>query len=246
MGYSSNQIYTNNGVEYLNDKDYETYMRLFGNPSAYVHPMYVGVEDSYHTTDPQGNVGPVNRTLSDYVKPSDNTLEPVYRGLASAPAIYGAGAAGWWGGPAAALWLTAGGLAANALHGRNATPADYQTLTDKGRSDYLREMATPQNRAVTLSGELSSMAPNPDDERLTNYLGRVLPYEDMVYYNPKTLAGKGKAYAYSQWARQRIKDRWREDMDAIEAQEMAEKYGLDLPDRYKEGGPFRVDPSSFK
>jgi hypothetical protein len=69
----------------------------------------------------------------------------------------------------------------------------------------------------------------------------VQPYEDMAYYNPETQAGKMRAFGLSNWAKNRIGNRWQGDMDAIEAQEMAKKYGFDLPGRYKGRGAFKVD-----
>ena len=140
------------------------------------------------------------------------------------------------------LWLTLGDTIMKGIHGDSWTPDKYQPITDKSRTHYLTEHLTPESRATDYS-PMSSDLPggNAPDQRLMKYLDKVQPYENMEYYNPKTQEGKMRAYGYSNWAKGRIGERWNKDQTAMEAQELAEKYGLELPDEYKLRGPFKAD-----
>ena len=149
-------------------------------------------------------------------------------------------------GPAVGLWLMGGDYLTRAVHGDSFTPDKYKTLTEAGRSHYLDpkgEHQNPRTRATNLLYADNGGYETRDrrEQELAKYLEDVQPYEDMAYFNPKTLEGKYRAYGLSNWANQRIKSRWRDDLDAMQAQNLASVYGLSTPERYKSGGPFKAD-----
>jgi hypothetical protein len=141
-------------------------------------------------------------------------------------------------------FLYAADVAMNAVHGNSWTPEKYKTLSLEARNQYLNDPGMAEVRAQDLS-PMSSDLPggNATDQRLVEYLQNVQPYDQMEYFNPRTLAGKQRAYAQTRWAKGRIGGRWKKDMDAIEAQELADKYGLEMPEDYKGSSYFKADYS---
>jgi hypothetical protein len=241
-------IYTNNFQPIdLTDEEYQVYMRNFVNQPTDPNQRPGSTPALTANLEPISQT-PQAGTLGQYYPNYEQGLygQAGRAGTQAGVAIAAAGAGAATGG-AAGLWMLAGDYIMRGVHGDSWTPDKYKTLTNAGRAHYLdpnAEHRNPTNRAIDFSP--ISSEDNAIDPRLINYLSRVQPYEDMAYYNPRTLAGKQKAYGYSEWAKQRIAERWRDDMDAIEAQELANRYGLDLPDRLKNRGPFKVNPNSFR
>jgi hypothetical protein len=239
----------------MSDQEYAIYNRTWVNPPN-PDPNQRETSMQAYDTGPDGSLIPVSQkpkpgNLQDYLGSNDPNLYGqvaqygAQTGAATAAGYGAAAAIGPWAGPLGGLWLMAGDAIMKGVHGDSWSPDKYKTLTAASRNDYLNEMATPENRARNL-GDISTEYDGPDNQRLTKYLADVQPYEDMVYYNPRTLSGKNKSYAYTEWAKQHLRSNWRRDVDSIEAQELAARYGLALPQGFDKRSPMSVDPASFK
>ena len=243
-----NQVMINGNYVDMNDADYNLYQRLYGpqDYSQYGAPMGYTYEQARDAGFlPAQTAAPVGGNLRDYYQQqplgaAGQIAGAVGRTGVSTAAGFGAGAAtSGMAGPAAGLWLYGMGMLSDSVHGDSFTPDKYKTLTAAGRSHYLDpqgEHMTPTARAEGLS-----TGTGEDIGQLSRYLSNVQPYEDMAYYNPKTLEGKYRASGLANWAKGRIQTRWKEDLDALDAQDLAKRYNMTVPERYKTGGPFKVD-----
>ena len=248
------QVNINGRMVEMDDSEYGTYLRNFANrgyPSGINpndDPSGMGAIGGAGGTASMGNIvdnRPSTRAnLANYTyNPADGDTSRLMRA-----GIQGLGTA-----VLGASTFGAGGVAGGLIMGRlnqesdkTGTPQTYREMTPGGREAYLNNYLTTGDRARNLYNPAEGDT-YQEDPRLLKYLGKVDPYEEMAYYNPgnNDPSGKERAWGLKEWARGRIQQRWRGDMDAIEGQELAAKYQIEMPETLKNRGPFKVDVSRY-
>jgi hypothetical protein len=235
-------VYINGKPVELTDSELRVYNRYWGggNPTApYEPPAFNSTGDDNNSTLNR----PASPTLQDYSYNNSGPSEGgelTKKGMQTGISLVTAPVTG----PLAALWFAAGDYLNNSL-GMNDKwdPSKYRTKSSADRNAQLSKL-TGADRAEAyfpaegINGQGATTQENIDRSELARYLDKVQPYDYMEYYNPKTVAGKNKAYAYTQWAKERIKNRWRDDLDAMDAEELAKKYELALPSNFEKRTPF--------
>jgi hypothetical protein len=256
-GLTLPQVNINGRLVEMSDTEYGTYMRNFANQG---YAQGINPNDDPSGMGTYGGIGGIGSmgNIVDNRPETQRTLRDYYYDPASGGgsrlartgvqmvggAILGAatGGAGYVVGPAAGIGM--GYM--NNMADAGGNPQSYREMTPGGRKVYLTDYLTTGDRAKNLTNPTESET-YQEDPRLLKYLSRVDPYEEMAYYNPKNRdpSGKERAWGLKEWARQRIQQRWRSDMDAMEGQELASKYELEMPESLKNRGPFSANVSRY-